>query len=84
MASFCENVTWDNDKHSLAHDTGAPRGCHVTPFSGPNSGQYPRLRPSSAATGPLGPEERVSEGSRRVSAVDFPEGSRGMDGEWRG
>jgi len=54
-----------------ALDTGAPRGCHVAPFPRLDSRRCPNLRPSSAETGPMGPEGRVSEGPLRVSEGDF-------------
>jgi len=58
------------DHWSVLHcapDTGAPRGCHVAPFPRLNSRRCPKLRPSSAETGPMGPETRVSQRPLRVS-----------------
>jgi len=40
-------------------DTGAPQGCDVAPFPRLYSRRCPKLRPSSAETGPMGPEGRV-------------------------
>jgi len=45
-----------------APDPGAPRGCHVAPCPRLYSRRYSKLRPSSAETGPMGPEGRVFRG----------------------
>jgi len=52
----------DLDHRPVLHrvpDTGAPQGCHVAPFPRLYSRRCPKLRPSSAETGPMCPEGRV-------------------------
>jgi len=49
-----------------APDPGAPRVYHVAPFPRLYSRRYSKLRPSSAETGPVGPEGRVFRGSFEV------------------
>jgi len=67
-----------------APNIGAPKGCHMAPFPCPNARRFPKLRPSSTETGPMGPEGRVSESYLRVSEGCFLEGWRGTTGVWRG